>query len=825
MKTRSASSLLVAFSLGAIGLTSMCQSAFAQPLPQQDPDLTDYRRFISYPHLEKGLKAYGDGNYQLAVKELAQAYQLAPESRRIALHYARALEANGESKLALATLKEWVTQGKATPEMQAAYHQIWLSQSKEDLRKLRAASTEQEFQKTNQQIDTHFDSIYDESVYIETLAKSPYVTDKQLLAYTPQYAANLETLIVGRLQNKRTTEALDDYLRTIAPVLIGNPAIFDQVTYMLSARQHAESAASLLIQAYPYKDYPASTKDRLWGRLSAITVNSPQLVTATQTKQLCQPLNTNSERTLQIELLRNLNACDCLRENFLPYEPDLNARDWANISQCYLQQPGLAQYAAERGIAGTQKLNELKLLAYSAHKAEDYSTAITTWRKIPESQMSLADILAAQNTAIAAEDLDFARKMALAYQAASDTPSDRFYWNQAQLAIAANQWETAAYFLEECIKLKEDAIYFEKLGFVEEKLGRRNLSTKAYEKAAEIAPNDSQIQSSLGFNAYYNEDYPRAIQAFSEATKGRPDDITLTEQLAYAHQKLGINDKAIYFSKQAINDYQRRSPAELSERDINTEFGLRRMNEDLTRRWTFNIDGAISNHANPLTGNPQPGLSYRNFLQAEAAYRLGEMGVDNGKTYSAYSRMFSGNGINSNALPLNAPMLGVGLRWKPFSEQVINLAAEEQIPLDKVQGARTDTLLRASGSFFNTGRYSDEWHPTGSGWFAQNLYLDAAYYLKASTSILTADYRTSYHFKLSNAKTIEPYTHLQWNTMNNVTGDDVRIGAGIRWNFWRNEDKYNAYSSRYFLGIEAQHAFTTYLNAKNAILAVLGIRL
>lgn len=80
------------------------------------------------------------------------------------------------------------------------------------------------------------------------------------------------------------------------------------------------------------------------------------------------------------------------------------------------------------------------------------------------------------------------------------------------------------------------------------------------------------------------------------------------------------------------------------------------------------------------------------------------MGVDKLQTYSAYSRIFSGNGMNSTDLPLNAPMLGVGLRWKPFSEQVINLAAEEQIPLDHVQQTRSDTLVRASGSF-NTGRF------------------------------------------------------------------------------------------------------------------------
>ena len=43
----------------------------------------------------------------------------------------------------------------------------------------------------------------------------------------------------------------------------------------------------------------------------------------------------------------------------------------------------------------------------------------------------------------------------------------------------------------------------------------------------------------------------------------------------------------------------------------------------------------------------------------------------------------------------------------------------------------SDTMLRASAPlFFNGGKYSDGWHPNGSGWFAQNLYLDAAQYVR-----------------------------------------------------------------------------------------------
>ncbi|MCZ0563003.1 hypothetical protein OZI02_23250, partial [Escherichia coli] len=96
--------------------------------------------------------------------------------------------------------------------------------------------------------------------------------------------------------------------------------------------------------------------------------------------------------------------------------------------------------------------------------------------------------------------------------------------------------------------------------------------------------------------------------------------------------------------------------------------------------------------------------------------------------------------------PVKNPMSGTGLRWKPLRDQIFFIAVEQQLPLNGQNGA-SDTMLRASASFFNGGKYSDEWHPNGSGWFAQNLYLDAAQYIRQDIQAWTADYRVSWHQK------------------------------------------------------------------------------
>lgn len=783
--TRYGSQLLLLLLCLGMGLPSLAAdqrtpSAATNPTTNTDQDISNYQRFVSYPHLEKGLKAYAEGDLNRAIEELAQAHKLAPQSRQIALQYAIALDAVGQRRDAQAVLSPWIKDNRATPDMQAAYRQMSLSQQKADLAALADSPDVAAFRTRLARVDTQFTTAYDESVYLSVLAASPHVSDAALLDYPLRFPSN---------QNLRITQRLVLYQN--------NPAATR--AFLIQARSQLPTDTALL--------------------------SGLPLPIARGMAQSCIPLPSPQDRSMQIEMLKDLQDCDCLRAQFLPYQATLSARDWANLSQCYPQVPGLAESAAQHAADKQPSATHLKQLAYAAYQTDDFAIALAAWQQVPATAMSTQDHLAAQTTAIAASDFAFAEQQTRATIASGAATDQRFFWNSALIAIHHEDWPMAITALNQANQLHPTAMAYEKLGWIEAQRGDSQAAQAAYAEAARLAPDDSQIQSGLGYAAYHAEDYEQAQTAFTAALKGRPDDVAVQEQLAYVHQKQGNNPAAIHYSQRAIDDYQRRSPDELNERDINTQFGLRRMNEDLARRWSFTLDGAVSNHQTPLTGSPQPGLAYRNYWQAEAAYRLGDMGIDNGRTFSAYTRLFSGNGTDSTVLPINSPMLGIGLRWKPFTEQIINLAVEQQIPLDHVQQQRDNTLLRISGSFFNTGRFSDDWHPTGNGWMAQNLYLDGAYYLANSLSSMTADYRVSYHHKIFHAETLEPYAHVQWNTLNQVTGDDARLGVGLRWNLWRNDDKYNAYASRYFLGVEFQHAFTTYLNDKNALLVMLGIRL
>ena len=108
---------------------------------------------------------------------------------------------------------------------------------------------------------------------------------------------------------------------------------------------------------------------------------------------------------------------------------------------------------------------------------------------------------------------------------------------------------------------------------------------------------------------------------------------------------------------------------------------------------------------------------------------------------------------------------------------------------------------------------------------SQNLYLDAARYLKADFSAFTADYRTSYHKRIAEANTLEPYVHVQFNVSGSECFErDVRGGAGVRWNVWHGGSDHAASPHKLSLGVEFQQTFNTYLPDRNGLFLTLGSR-
>jgi adsorption protein A len=103
--------------------------------------------------------------------------------------------------------------------------------------------------------------------------------------------------------------------------------------------------------------------------------------------------------------------------------------------------------------------------------------------------------------------------------------------------------------------------------------------------------------------------------------------------------------------------------------------------------------------------------------------------------------------------------------------------------------------------------------------------VDAAHYVDAARTGLTADYRAGYHGKVTDNQTMEPYGHLQANGLRTSAWErDLRAGVGIRWNLWYGASRYDAPRHKLSLGVEFQQALDTYLANTRGVFFALGSR-
>jgi bacteriophage N4 adsorption protein A len=360
------------------------------------------------------------------------------------------------------------------------------------------------------------------------------------------------------------------------------------------------------------------------------------------------------------------------------------------------------------------------------------------------------------------------------------------------------------------------------LAYAYQRAGRPARARRALERAAELDPGDLNVQLELGYAYWRDGQTAHAQGALERVWRADPANLAAAQQLVYVHQRLGHNEAARWYARQVLDGLPLAGEAATTEL-ADRRFGLQRLHEDLGRRVSISLDGWSGTRVGTGTSAAHVGSRYRSYSQFEAEYRLGDPPIRDGTTLAAYARILADGGDGLSALPSENPMLGLGVRWKPWRSQVIYLAAEHQHALE---GHRPrDLLLRASASFLNGGRYGDDWHPSGKGWFAQNLYLDTAHYLNNRYSAFTADYRTSYHGKVAASQTVEPYGHVQINgTRYGRLERDIRSGFGLRWNIWHGATRYNAHPHRVTLGLEFQQAFKTDLADRNGLFLTLGAR-
>jgi bacteriophage N4 adsorption protein A len=851
--------------------------------PAQTPDLagdlTGYRRFVVYPHLKKGWESLQKGERERAITELERAHTLAPESATVALHLASAYRKFGDIARAESLLRQQLERTPDDARLRTALTELRApsqpaapnpaanpcasaadaSCGKSAANGVRVAGN------APVATDVKNNAAAAGSVSTVTTKTNPPVRARQKVKPLVQPDSSLNAAAGARaelmsaftlaIQTRRFDDALQQG-ESLAATDARNGALFDELSFKLVDAGGNQQAIRMLLRAYPFTTFTPAERETLFQRLALSLEQHRSVVPETDLSPLRAPLDTPPLRSRQATMWVGLKECDTVRTVLGDMSPEYGYDDWMRLGDCSTgTSPEIARAAYAKAHAAQPGGRGSRELAYGAYAAGDYRTALEAWRSIEPNALAADGALSAATTALAAGENEQAAKWLRGYRDHGNALDHR-YWSLLGQSHAKSDPAAAIAAFEQAVELQPDVDDYLRLAQLDRperqvqwleravkvdaananlqlqlayaygRAGREESSLKALERAAALDPDNMNVQIELGY-AHWRAGHAALAQiALERALQADPRNLVLTKQLVYIAQRLHQNETARWYAEQIL-DVPTAFSDDPTQKETGTaadqRFAMRRLHEDLGRRVTVSLDGFSGSSIGTAANSPQPGGRYSSYAQFEADIRLGSPAIRDGSTVSAFVRVLADGGVERRAMPSENRLLGVGLRWKPWRSQVIYFAAENQIGLEDAD--RRDVLLRASASFLNGARLGDDWHASGSGWFATNLYLDAAHFVRVEYSAFTADYRTSYHQKIASKNTLEPYAHIQFNTARNrQIYRDVRSGFGVRWNLWHGGTAYDADPHKLSIGVEYQQAFETYLPDRNGLFFTLGTR-
>lgn len=785
--------------------------------------VSEYRRFLVYPHVQKGFAAMAAGQRETALAEFGRARQLLPGNPRLAVYHAEAMRHFGQPAAARQLL---TAQLRTTPDDAGVKLALAGLQPAAAAQAAATASSAPAAAAALRATDAGAARREGPAVTVPRpaapalAAAAPALSARVATAARPAAAPPAQAAAPDPAATVAQTAPAMSPAAPALPLSAPAGAELDARSYRLLSAGARDQALQLLLQGYPFADATPALRLTLLQRITLLA-DAEGLRDAAIRARLARPLETPALRSAQAGLFAAWQDCATVRELLGDLAPEYGRDDWLRLGDCYRDsQPGLAQHAYATAWKRYPDAQTARALAYQAFTNRDYSVALATWQSLTPENLAADDLMAAITTAITAEQPTLARDWLAVYARRFGTGGDAYWWRlaQAQAQVAPQQAEIA---VQEAIARQPRLDYYLLLAALQEKAGASEDALATRRTALAQDPGNAMVLLDLAYASERAGRLDEARRLFEAVRREQEETGALTEQLVYLALQQGDFTAAHRYTREAID---LRLDRPVTDSEAQALFGLRRLHEDLGRRWNLNADlftgaGLVSAGTSPATS----GTSYRSYMQLEAEYRLEGKALPP-RLLAPYVRLFAGSGEEDSALPLYSPMLGAGLRLRPWRRQNVAFALEQQLPLDNGPDVEADVMLRASGSWLDGGRFSADWHALGNGWASQSLYLDLAHFVDARRSAATADYRLAWQHKTGNGHTLEPYGHLQYNvTEADARDEDVRAGLGLRWNRWFGETRHDAWRHKASVGLEFQHAFHTWLADQDSLSLNLGL--
>jgi adsorption protein A len=621
----------------------------------------------------------------------------------------------------------------------------------------------------------------------------------------------------------------------------GNLNSLNQATYLAVNNGDRAQAQQLLETAFDRHQgrLPATALQRLAGLYAASKTTTPE-----QQRRMASLL-THVDGATRGQLLAQLaenGQCDAVQQA-IGNHPQA-AGDYRALGRCAMpDRPGEAVVYYQQA----QKLGDRSSrlpLAYALEAAGDSAGALAIWRSIPATELSDNARLTASRSALNA----------------GDSQAAEGYWQQSTTR-GANEWALGAAIADaradhvqaldrqrKALQQAPDAGHFYAASVTAQKAGDLPQSTAWLAEAVRRDPNNPRYRADYGMRlsgADTREERATAIPYLQQATRDFPEDYRLGETLAWRYDEVEDSASARKELRRVIDLEQ--NPVAADDEDGSMEarrYRQRRAHETLSRRDSRTIASTWSPAGVSTNDFVRPDESKGSNRRADSQnvqlamwdHALGDEPSRAGSTLSVYGRvLLGGQGRSSYAESLAA---GVGLRYKPWGTQNINFYGEiykqsqfndddnhslslgqmlvpEKL-LDQINDHRqdghttTDYLLRATASFLDQGKYRNDWRVDENDWDERFLYLDAAWWTKAGDHQWLSRFQQGHAWKLPNsgAQTIMPYGFLEFASQDpsNDWRQDLRTGVGLRWQWWYDEDRYNAYRSKLTVRTEYQQS-------------------
>lgn len=620
-----------------------------------------------------------------------------------------------------------------------------------------------------------------------------------------------------------------------------NLSSLNQATYLAVNAGDRAHAQQLLESAFDRHDgrLPATALQRLAGLYAAAPSTTPE-----QQRRMALLLNRvdGATRGQLLAQLAETGQCDAVQQA-IGSHPQA-AGDYRALGRCAMpDRPGKAvvyyQQAEKLGDRGSRLP-----LAYALEAAGDPAGALTIWRSIPTAELSDNARLTASRSALNVGDSQTAET----YWQQSTTRGANEWALGAAIADARGDHAQAMQRQRQALQQAPDAGHFYAASVTAQKAGDLPQSTAWLAEAVRREPNNPRYRADYGMRlagAETREERATAIPYLQQATRDFPEDYRLGETLAWRYDEAEDSASARKELRRVIDLEQ--NPVAADDEDGSMEarrYRQRRAHETLSRRDSFTVASTWS----------PAGVSTNDFLRPDDSegskrvtrsqnvqvamwdHALGEEPSRAGSTLSVYGRLlFGGQGRSSYGETFAT---GVGLRYKPWGTANVNLYAEiykqtgvsddgsggmrlgqlfspvkvwdQGHDYDRFGRTSTDYLLRATASFLDQGKYRNDWRVDENEWDERFLYLDAAWWTKAGDHQWLSRFQQGHAWKLpfSGAQTIMPYGFLEFASQDpsNDWRQDLRTGVGLRWQWWYDEDRYNAYRSKLTVRTEYQQS-------------------